>query len=145
MQCRWPDTMFLSDGCTVHKLYNVVFQTVPADALKEKSATKATKPFSPGMFFGMAKPKPKEAVQPNPSLVKKPVQAVKQKEVVTLFQAMTPKHPLLQPKFSVTSSSQPDLLVRPGWFIPSESELMSLKSKENAQELMERYLAGYED
>ena len=139
--------MFPGDGCTVHKLYNVVFQTVPRDAPKEKSATKATKPFSPGMFSGMVKPKPKpkEVVQPKPSLVKKPVQAVKQKEVVTPFQAMTPKHPLSEPKFSVTSSSKPDLDVQPGWFIPYESELMSLKSKENVQELMERYLPGYED
>ena len=91
------------------------------------------------------KPKPKEVVQPKPSLVKKPGQAVKQKEVVSLFQAMTPKHPLLQPKFSVTSISKPDLHVPPGQFIPFESELMSLKSKENAQELMERYLPGSED
>ena len=78
-------------------------------------------------------------------MVKKQVQAVKQKEVVTPFQVMTPKHLLLQPKFSVTSSSKPDLHVRPGQFIPSESELMSLKSKENAQKLMDRYLPGYED
>ena len=35
--------------------------------------------------------------------------------------------------------------VIPGWFIPSESELMSLKSKENAHELMERCLPGNED
>ena len=58
---------------------------------------------------------------------------------------MTPNCPLLQPKLSVASSSKPDLHVQPGQFIPSESELMSLKSKENVQELMERYLPGYED
>ena len=147
MQCQWPDTMFPGDGCTVHKLYNVVFQTVPRNAPMEKLATKATKPFSPGTFFGMAKskPKPKEVVQPKLSLVKKPVQAVKQKEVVTPFQVITPKRPLLQPKFSVTYSSKPDLHVQPGWFIPSESELVSLKSNENAHDLMERYLPEYED
>ena len=135
MKCRWANSIYFGDGCTVHKLYNVVFQTVPRDPLKQKLVTNTTKPVSPGMFFGMAKPKPK------PNKVVQP----KQKEVVTPFQAMTSKHPLLQPKFGVTSMSKPDLHIRPGQFIPSDSELMSVKSKENAQELMERYLSGYED
>ena len=51
--------------------------------------------------------------------------------------------PLLQPKFGVSIASKPNLNVCPGKFIPSEVELMSLKSKENADELCIRYLPGY--
>ena len=69
------------------------------------------------------------------------------KQIVTPFQA-TPKRqewprPLLQPKFDVSVASKPDFNTCPGKFIPSEAEVMGLKSKENAEELRMRYILGY--
>ena len=83
-------------------------------------------------------------VKPVTQLVETP-----KKQIVTPFQA-NPKRqdrprPLLQPKFCVSIASKPDLNVHPGKFIPSEAELMSMNSKENADDLHIRYLLGYRD
>ena len=69
--------------------------------------------------------------------------------MVMAFQ-VTPKRqdrprPLLQLKFGVSVMSKPDFNVHPGKFIPSEAEIMSIKSKENADDLHIRYLLGYKD
>ena len=104
------------------------------------------------MFFGMGPKlvKPKTATV-GPVTVKAVTQPIKthRKEIVTPFQ-VTPKRqerprPLLQLKFGVSLSSKPDSNVHPGKFIPSEAELMSMKSVENADDLHIRYLPGYRD
>ena len=71
------------------------------------------------------------------------------KQIVMPFQATLKRQerprPLLQPKFGVSVLSKPDLNVCPGKFIPSEAELMSMKSVENADDLHIRYIPLYRD
>ena len=94
--------------------------------------------------------KPKTATV-GPVRIKATAQPIKtpKKQIVTPFQ-VTPERqerprPLLQSKSGVSVLSKPDLNVCPGKFIPSEAELMSMKSVENADDLHIRYLLGYRD
>ena len=70
--------------------------------------------------------------------VTQPVQMPK-RQIVMPFQATpvakNPTRPILQLKFDVSATSKPDFNVHPGRFIPSEAELMSLKSRDNADDL----------
>ena len=122
-------------------------QNVPGDAPKEKE--KPSKAISPGTFFGMSKvlkPKMTTVQATRIKAVAQPVETPK-KQIVTPFQAMPKRQkqprPLLQPKFDVSVTSKPDLNTRPGRIIPSEAEMMGLKSKKNAEELCMRYILGY--
>ena len=126
----------------------ILFQSVAGEDPKEQE--KPSKGISPGTFFGMAKlPKPRTTV--GAARVKPVAQPIKtpKKKIVMTFQ-VTPKRqdqprPLLQPNFSVSVASKPDLNKCPGKFIPSEAKLMGMKSKENAEDLCIRYLPGYRD
>ena len=86
-----------------------------------------------------------------PVRVKAVAQPIKtpKKQILMPFQ-VTPKRqerprPLLQPKSGVSILSKPDLNVCAGKFIPSEAELVSMKSVENADDLHIRYLLGYRE
>ena len=121
-------------------------QNIPGNAPKEKRPSKA---ISAGTFFGMSKvlkPKMTTVQATTIKAVAQPVETPK-KQIVTPFQA-TPKRqewprPLLQPKFDVFVASKPDFNTHAERFIPSEAEMMGLKSKENAEELHLRYIPGY--
>ena len=102
------------------------------------------------MFFSMgpklAKPKTATVGPVRVKAVTQPIN-IHKKEIVMSFQVTLkrekrPRLPL-QPKFGVSLSSKLDLNVHPGKFIPSEAESMSLKSKENEDELCKRHLPGY--
>ena len=122
-------------------------QNVPGDAPKEKE--KPSKVISPGTFFGMSKvlkPKMTTVQATTIKAVAQPVETSK-KQIGSPFQAMPKRQewprPLLQPKFDVSVASKPDFNTHAGKFIPSEAEMMGLKSKENAEELHMRYILGY--
>ena len=128
----------------------VLFQSVAGDAPKQTE--KPTKAISPGTFFGMGPKlaKPKTATV-GPVRVKAVTQCIEtpKKQILMPFQ-VTPKRQerprlLLQLKFGVSILSKPDINVGPGKLIPSEAELMSMKSVENADDLCSRYLQGYWD
>ena len=136
MQCCWTDT----------NLFLHLLQNVPGDAPKEK---KPSKTISPGTFFGMSKvlkPKMTSVQATRIKAVAQPV-GTPRKQIVTPFQAMPKRQeqpgPLLQLKFDVSVASKPDFNTHAGRFIPSEAEMMGLKSKENAEELHMRYIPGY--
>ena len=128
----------------------VLFQSVAGDAPKQPE--KPTKTISPGTFFGMgpklAKPKTATVGPVRVKAVTQPIETPK-KQIVMPFQVTLKRQerprPLLQLKFGVSIWSKPDLNVRPRKFIPSEAELMSMKSVENADDLCRRYLPGYRD
>ena len=75
--------------------------------------------------------------------VAQPVETPK-KQIITPFQTMPKRQEwprsLLQPKFDLSVASKPDFNTQ---FIPSEAEMMGLKSNENAEELHIRYIPGY--
>ena len=122
-------------------------QTVPGDAPKEKE--KLSKAISPGTFFGMSKVLKPKLTTVEATTIKAVAQSVEtpKKPIVTPFQAMPKRQerprPLLQLKFDLSVASKPDFNTRVGRFIPSEAEMMGLKSKENAEELRMRYIPGY--
>ena len=122
-------------------------QNVPGDAPKEKE--KPSKAISPGTFFGMSKVLKPKMTTVQATRIKAVAQLVEtpKKQIVTPFQAMPKRQewprPLLQPKFDVSVASKPDFNTSVGRFIPSEAEMMGLKSKENAEELCMRYIPGY--
>ena len=122
-------------------------QNALGDAPKEKE--KPSKAVSPGTFFGMSKvlkPKMTTVQATTIKAVAQPVGTLK-KQIVTPFQAMPKRQewprPLLQPKFDLSVASKLDFNTHVGRFIPSEAEMMGLKSKENAEELCMRYIPGY--
>ena len=122
-------------------------QNVPGNAPKEKE--KPSKAISPGTFFGTSKVLKPKMTTVQATTIKAVAQLVEtpKKPIVTPFQAMPQRQewprPLLQPKFDLSVASKPDFNTRPGMFIPSEAEMMGLKSKENAEELRMRYILGY--
>ena len=102
-----------------------------------KQPDKVRKAISPGTLIGMGLKQAKPQKPVAPFAVKAVSQTVQtpKRQIVTPFQATPVAKNPTRPIFCVSTTSKPDFNVCLGQFIPSEAELMSLKSRENANEL----------